>query len=152
MTGLSQAVTSGHDGRVQQAVWESERKRVRRSQWWVPVLIGVALALAQVTLVARAWRDCGIDGATGLTSFSLYALGVPALTFLNAVLVALPTEVYMSRRGPRTQRLFLTVAAVAVLVGAETLVLGHFVATPTEPIGSQCEGNVPQWWPQQLPT
>lgn len=153
MSSLSQTVMTGHDVRVQQqAMWESERKRQRGSQWWVPVVLGLVIALSQVTLVASAWRDCGINGATGLTPLSLYALGVPALTFLNAVLVALPTEVYMNRRSGRPQRLTLAVAAIAVLVSAETLVLAHYVATPSEPVGTQCVNNVPTWWPERLPS
>jgi len=141
-----------HHGRVTQAMWESGRKRARHSQWWVPVLVGLVLALAQLTVVSYAWRDCGVDDATGLTSPALYALGVPALTFLNAVLVALPTEVWMSKRGPRVQQLFLTLVSIAVLVAAETVLLAHFVATPSEPVGLVCAGNVPPWWPAWVPT
>lgn len=133
-------------------MWESSRKRQRHSQWWIPVLVGLVIAFAQLTLVSVAWRDCGVNGATGLTTQSLYALGVPALTFLNAVLVALPTEVWMSKRGPRAQQLLLTVVSVVVLVAGETLVLGHFVATPSEPVGAVCPGNVPPWWPEWAPT
>ncbi len=137
---------------VHQAMWESERKRARRSPWWIPVFAGLVLGVAQIALVDNAWRDCGVDGATGLTTFSLYGLGVPALTFLNAVLVALPIEVYSGRRGNQAIRLFLIVISVAVLVAAETLVLGHFVVTPSEPVGTTCVGNVPPWWPSWMPT
>ena len=137
---------------MQQAMWESDRKRRRHSQWWVPIVAGLVIALAQVTLVYNAWDDCGVDSAAGLTSYSLYALGVPALTFLNAVLVALPTEVYYNRTGTRATAFFLTVVSVAILVAAVTLILGHFVATPSEPVGTLCVDNVPTWWPDWMPT
>jgi hypothetical protein len=133
-------------------MWESDRKRRRHSQWWVPVLAGLFIALAQVTLVYNAWDDCGVDTAAGLTTSSLYALGVPALTFLNAVLVALPTEVYYNRSGNRAMLMFLTVASVAILVAATTVILGHYVATPAEPVGTACVDNVPTWWPEWMPT
>lgn len=133
-------------------MWESSRKRSRHSQWLVPVLLGVVIALAQLSIVSRAWADCGINGATGLTTGSLYALGMPALTFLNAVLLALPAEVWMSKRGSRPRRVALTVLSFAVLVAAETVLLAHFVATPAEPVGTICAGNVPGWWPEWMPT
>lgn len=133
-------------------MWESDRIERRRTRWWLPVLVGLAVALAQITLVSRAWRDCGIDGATGLTTTSLYALGVPALTFLSAALVALSIEVFMHSEGSVVRRALFTVLSIAILIGAETLVLGHFVATPAEPVGTACIGNVPTWWPEWMPS
>ena len=133
-------------------MWESDRKRRRHSQWWVPVVVGLVIALAQVTFVYSAWDDCGVDSAAGLTTYSLYALGVPALTFLNVVLVALPAEVYHNRAGSRAAAMLLTVVSVAILVVAVTLILGHFVATPSEPVGTLCVDNVPTWWPEWMPT
>lgn len=138
--------------RVQATMWDSNRKRVRRPRWWLPVLTGLAISVAQVALVARAWSDCAIIGAIGLSSTSLYALGLPALTFLNTVLVALPAEVWLGGRRHRGRRVLVTLLSVAVLVAAETLVLGHFVATPESPVGTECVGNVPPWWPTWMPT
>lgn len=138
--------------RMPATMWESDRKRSRRPQWWAPLLLGLAISVAQITMVATAWRDCGVIDATGLDEVSLYALGVPALTFLNAILVVLPAEVYLSRRGNRAKQIVLMAVSVAVLVAAETLVLGHFVATPTAPEGTACVDNVPKWWPTWMPT
>lgn len=131
-------------------MWGSQRE-TRRSRGWAPLLLGLAISVAQIRLVATAWQDCGISGATGLTTGSLYLLGVPALTFLNWLLVALPAEVYLPKRGMLLNRWLLAIASTAILVAAETLVLGYYVATPTLPVGGVCVDNVPVWWPDQVP-
>ena len=38
-----------------------------------------------------------------------------------------------------------------MLVTAETIVLAHYVATPTLPVGGACVDNVPDWLPEQIP-
>lgn len=133
------------------AMWESERAARTTPALWVPILLGLAIAFAQVSLVAAAWDACRIDGATGLTASSLYALGVPALTFLNWLLLALPAEVYMSKRTPALNRWAMTILTSSVLIAAETLVLAYYVATPAEPVSTRCVDNVPDWWPNQIP-
>lgn len=132
-------------------MWESDRPTRSTPTWWIPVLLGLLIALAQIQLVAAAWESCGISGATGLTTTSLYALGVPALTFLNWLLVALPAEVYLGKRTALGNRWLLTVVTTIVLVAAETLVLAYYVATPTEPVSTSCRDNVPDWWPERIP-
>ena len=136
---------------VTQAIWDSRRTTGSKSHWWAPVVVGFAIAFAQITMVYRAWEDCGISGATGLTTASLYGLGLPALTFLNWLLVALPAEVYLPKRRGAFYRWALAVITTTVLVAAETLVLAYYVATPSLPIGGACVANVPDWWPEQIP-
>lgn len=140
-----------HNPGMSPAIWESDRPTRSASTWWIPLVLGLLIAVAQIQLVVAAWESCGISAATGLTTTSLYALGVPALTFLNWLLVALPAEVWLAKRTRAGNRWFLTVVTSAVLVGAETLVLGYYVATPTEPVSTSCRDNVPDWWPEQVP-
>lgn len=136
---------------VTQAIWDSSRTTGPKSRWWAPVVVGFLIALAQITLVYRAWHDCGISGATGLTTATLYLLGVPALTLLNWLLVALPAEVYLPKRRGAFYRWALAVLTTTALVAAETVVLAYYVATPAPPIGGSCVDNVPDWWPEQVP-
>ncbi len=142
----------GHHGAVTQAMWESDRRAHRRpARWWGPLLIGCVIAIAQIKLVSAAWDSCDLSGSTGISTTSLYALGVPALTFLNWLLVALPAEVYLPKHTTLVNRWVLTIVTTIVLVAAETVVIGYYIATPDEPVGGTCTDNVPDWWPDRLP-
>jgi hypothetical protein len=140
-----------HHGVVTQSTWGARRHARGKSYLWLPPLIGVAISLAQIKMVSTAWDDCNISGSTGLTTTSLYLLGLPALTFLNWLLVALPAEVYLTTRRSLIHRWLLAIVTTAVLVTAETVVLAYYVATPTVPVGDTCVENVPDWWPEQIP-
>lgn len=133
-------------------MWESDRAaRPRSTARWAPVLLGLVIAVAQVRLVSASWESCDLTGASGLSTPSLYALGVPALTFLNWLLIALPAEVWLRKRTGLLNRWVLTIVTTVVLLAAETVVVAHFIATPSEPVGTTCEHNVPDWWPERIP-
>lgn len=133
-------------------MWESDRAaRSRSYPWWVPVLVGLLVSIAQVWMVSAAWESCDLTGSTGLSTTSLYALGLPALTFLNWLLIALPAEVWLHKHTAVLNRWLLTITTTVVLIVAETIVVAYFIATPSEPVGTTCEDNVPDWWPEQIP-
>jgi len=133
-------------------MWESDRAvRPRGYPRWAPVLVGLLISLAQVRLVSAAWESCDLTGSTGLSTTSLYALGLPALTFLNWLLIALPAEVWLHKDTTAINRWVLAIVTSAVLIGAETIVVAHFIATPSEPVSTTCAHNVPHWWPEEIP-
>jgi hypothetical protein len=136
---------------VTQTGWDSRHQARGKPFVWLTPLLGVAVSLAQIKMVTTAWDDCDISGMTGLSTTSLYLLGLPALTFLNWLLIALPAEVYLTRNRALVYRWSLAIVTTVVLIAAETVVLAYYVATPTVPVGGTCVGNVPDWWPEQIP-
>ncbi len=117
---------------------------------WV-LLAGLAVAAAQVWFIDRSWQDCQVTRQVGYTSTQLFTLGVPALTLLNAAVIALPVMAYGRRRHDRATQAFLTTVAAIVLVLALSALLVLFVATPAGTSDMACAGGVPAWWPSWLP-
>jgi len=114
------------------------------------LLPGLLLALAQTSFIDRSWQDCEVTRQIDVTSTQLFALGIPALTLLNAALIALPVMAYSVRRQERGTRIFMTIGSAVMLLVALCFLLVVYVATPPGTTDMACSGGVPAWWPAWL--
>jgi hypothetical protein len=124
---------------------------VRTGSVTAVLAIALLLAAAQVAAIDRVWQDCAVSGQVDFARGQLVAVCLPALTFANALLIALPAAVYGPKRGRTLSRATLTAACILVLLFSETLLLASFVATPSPQTASVCVANIPAWWPTWLP-
>ena len=113
---------------------------------WV-LLVAFAVAVGQVWFIDQSWQDCQITRQLGYTSGQLLTLGLPALTVVNGIVIALCAAAFGSRRGDRAVQSFLTVVSAVVLLLAVSVLLVLFVATPSGASDMACAGGVPSWWP-----
>lgn len=116
---------------------------------WV-LLVAFAAAVGQVWFIDRSWQDCQITQQLGYDSSQLLTLGLPALTIVNATVIALSAVAFGGRRRDRAVRGFLTAVSSVVLVLAVSVLLVLFVATPSGASDMACAGGVPSWWPAWL--
>ncbi len=114
------------------------------------MLPGLMLALAQTSFIDRSWQDCEVTRQIDVTSTQLFALGIPALTLLNAALIALPVLAYSMRRQAPAMRIFLTIGSAVMLLVALCFLLVVYVAAPPGTTDMACSGGFPTWWPGWL--
>ena len=124
--------------------------QTRRSHAGWVLLLAAVVAAGQVWFIDQSWADCQIERQLGYSSSQLLTLGLPALTIVNAAVIALSIAVYGGRRDDRTVQIFLTTVSAVVLLLAVSALLVVFVATPSGASDMACPGGMPSWWPTWL--